>query len=196
MPPRLRGAKVWWFKVDTGRLQDWWARVEAGNWGGLHFQHAALCARRAWLFNSGVRVVNEHMRQAMSKHDTAYSRDKSTVGLMGLSPDRILWAEQIVEEHKTRRAHQDCARAQALFYAGGLSAATGTAWTARITDLTTRKKENLLFTSEALTWLEQLSDVLEAKTVLPPCVVIPACKACSYHQLCFGEANPSFDLEL
>lgn len=171
-------------------------RVENGNWGGLHFQHAALCARRAWLFSNGVRIVNEHMRQATSTHDAAYSRDHSTVGLLGLAPDRILWKERIVEEHKTRRAHQDCARAQALFYAGGLSAATAEPWTARITDLATRKKEVLPFTTEALSWLESLSDLLDQRLPPPPAVRIAACQSCSFRPLCLDHSHLDLEMEL
>lgn len=141
-------------------------------------------------------MVNEHMRQATRTHDAAYSRDKSTAGLLGLYPDRILWTERIVEEHKTRRAHQDCSRAQALFYAGGLSVATGQTWTARITDLATRKKENIPFTLDALVWMERLSDLLESSRPAPLVKKIAAYRSCSYQSLCFGESKSSLDLKV
>ena len=182
--------------MDIVLVRKWWDRVERGGWGGLHFQYAALCGRRAWLFGRGLRIVNEHMRQATQTHDAAYSRDASTVGLLGLAPDRILWSERIVEEHKTRRAHQDCARAQALFYAGGLVAATGQDWRARIVDLNTRKKEVLPFDETQLACLEELSDILEHTTKVPAIVPIAACKSCSYQTLCEPHKPTTLDLEV
>lgn len=182
--------------MDGKRLQRWWNRVTERNWGGLHFQHAALCARRAWLFSHGLRSVNEHMQTATQAHDSAYSRDRSTAGLLGLYPDRILWSERTVEEHKTKRAHQDCARAQALFYAGGLTAATGHPWLARVVDLSTRRKEDFLFTDQTLSWMERLAEQLEPHAIAPAAVKISACKSCSFNSLCLQGQEHHADMEL
>ena len=174
---------------DGERLAAWWALATRHGWGGLHFQHAVLCRRRAWLHAKGLSAVNERMRGALVAHEAAYSRDRSLTGLLGLAPDRILWRERVVEEHKQGKARHECAKAQALFYAGALSAATGTPWRARLISLSARTREEWPFDAAALAWMEELAHALLAvhqADDAPAVARHAACRPCSFLGLCWG----------
>ncbi|MEZ5535504.1 MAG: Dna2/Cas4 domain-containing protein [Thiolinea sp.] len=73
-------------------------RVERLNLHGLHFQHIALCERRAWMYLHKVNFAQWYSRvqSGNALHETSYQRDHSVRGLFGLAPDRIDWENCIV----------------------------------------------------------------------------------------------------
>lgn len=128
------------------------------------------------------------MNLANAAHEAAYSRDASLTGLLGLAPDRIDWRGRVVEEHKHGKADHECARAQCMFYAAALSAATDDVWTGRLISLSTRTRQEWRVDASVLGWLEELAGVLDGlqgQTVAPNASRISACALCSFAEVCW-----------
>ncbi len=90
--------KPWEWK----QARRFYKRVERLDLHGLHFQHIALCERRAWLYLHNVNFAHWHGRVALGtvRHAQAFKRDHSVVGLFGLAPDMVDWENCVVHENK------------------------------------------------------------------------------------------------
>jgi len=164
-------------------------RVERLGLHGLHFQHVALCKRRAWMYLHRINFAQWYHRVelGMVRHETSYARDHSVQGLFGLAPDRIDWNQHIVYENKGTGGAVEAADNQTAFYALMLSITTGVRWLAithilssrrhRKVELDDRRLEKLW---EALSELERLS----AMENVPLAQRIPLCATCSVAGFC------------
>lgn len=161
---------------------------------GLHFQHVALCHRRAWLHIQRIDYshTDERMKNGSALHDTHRVRDGSVDGLFGLSPDRIDWKERIVYEAKGSDGAKTAVSAQTAFYAVMLTAISGTIWRAK-TDLIKQRRHRDVLINTAM-----LDDLCLALGVLkkikrmrsaPTAKKIRLCEKCSYKGLCWGDTN-------
>jgi CRISPR-associated exonuclease Cas4 len=164
-------------------------RVERLGLHGLHFQHARLCARRAWMYMHGINFAQWYDRVATgtAKHVTSYVRDRSTQGLFGLAPDRIDWKHCIVYENKGTAGAVDAINAQTAFYAVMLSIATGKTWRAVTHILSTRQRREVGINEVQLQNLWETSVILENlanQTKVPKAERIPLCKTCSFANFC------------
>lgn len=108
-------------------------RVDRLELHGLHFQHVNLCERRAWMYLHRVNFAqwNSRVATGAAQQATHYKRDRSTVGLFGLAPDRVDWDQAIVFENKGTGGASGAVDRQVGFYALMLSLATGRNWTGR-----------------------------------------------------------------
>ncbi|SEH07171.1 CRISPR-associated protein Cas4 [Candidatus Venteria ishoeyi] len=164
-------------------------RVEHLELHGLHFQHIELCRRRAWMYLHRINFAQWHekVRTGTAKHSTSYARDKSTIGLMGLAPDRIDWQERIVYENKGTGGAVEASSNQTAFYAVMLSIATNQQWRAFIHVLSSRRKREVVLDAVRLESLWQASEILEALVAqkhVPATRRIGLCPSCSLQKFC------------
>jgi CRISPR-associated exonuclease Cas4 len=176
-------------------IQTWtnktafYARAERLDLHGLHFQHIALCQRRAWMYLHKINFAQWHekVRTGIAKHSTSYQRDKSTVGLLGLAPDRLDWQQRIVYENKGTGGAVEASSNQTAFYAVMLSISTGHDWTAFVHVLSTRRKRAVILDTARLDSLWQASlqlEILAAQDHVPTASKIPLCASCALQQFC------------
>lgn len=156
---------------------------------GLVFQHSVLCLRRAWFHLN--RIDYSHLDQRMQRgsvlHEVSKPRDKSVEGLLGLSPDRIDWANSVVYEAKGGSGAVKAVSAQTAFYALMLSAATNRIWGAA-NDLLDQKRTRKVHidTDIAEQMMMELERILEIKRSSRPPEVVrkQICSSCSYRFIC------------
>lgn len=79
-------------------------RVDRLELHGLHFQHINLCERRAWMYLHRINFAqwNAQVATGAAHQVTHYRRDRSTIGLFGLAPDRVDWENAIVSKTKAQ----------------------------------------------------------------------------------------------
>lgn len=164
-------------------------RVERLNLHGLHFQHVALCVRRAWMYLHKVNFAQWHNRvqTGTAKHTTSYQRDHSVRGLFGLAPDRIDWEQHIVYENKGTGGAVEASSQQTAFYAVMLSIRTGMQWQAFTHVLSTRKRRTVKMDEARLQKLWESALVLETlsqQEQVPPAQKIALCDSCSLAHFC------------
>lgn len=175
------------FQWDKAEL--FYQRIERLNLHGLHFQHIALCERRAWMYLHKVNFAQWYSRvqTGSAKHDTSYQRDHSVRGLFGLSPDRIDWETYTVYENKGTGGAVVASGNQTAFYALMLSISTGKRWQAYIHVLTSRRKRQVVMDDVQLKKLwdasERLQQLSEQESV-PKANKITLCKTCSVAAFC------------
>jgi len=164
-------------------------RIERLNLHGLHFQHLALCERRAWMYLHKINFAQWYSRvkTGSAKHSVAYQRDRSVRGLLGLAPDRIDWQQQIIYENKGTGGAVEAANQQTAFYALMLSIATDSQWRAVVHILSSRKKRDVLLDEKRLQCLWQASkqlEVLAQQEEVPFAPKISLCRSCSLQHFC------------
>lgn len=164
-------------------------RVERLGLHGLHFQHMALCERRAWMYMHRINFAQWYQRVEVGivRHETSYARDHSVQGLFGLAPDRIDWEHHVVYENKGTGGAVDAADNQTAFYAVMLSIATGVRWLAVTHVLSTRRHREVELDEKVLESLWEASEQLErlaAMGTVPRVPRIPLCTACSVARFC------------
>lgn len=169
--------------------ETFYQRVERLNLHGLHFQHVALCERRAWMYLHKVNFAQWYSRVQTGNalHATSYQRDHSVRGLLGLAPDRVDWAQAIVYENKGSGGAVEAASAQTAFYALMLSITTGRRWRAYTHVLTTRRKREVVMDEARLQALLAASERLEqlaAQETVPAARRIGLCQSCSLAAFC------------
>lgn len=164
-------------------------RIDRLNLHGLHFQHVNLCVRRAWMYLYRINFAqwNNRVATGLAHQSTHYKRDRSTVGLFGLAPDRLDWEQAIVFENKGTAGASGAVDRQVGFYALILSIATGRTWTGRVQVLTNRRWREVLLDPPLLDglWndslrLEQLAD----EPRVPKAPRIGLCTSCSLAPFC------------
>lgn len=176
-------------------VNDWrhktafYQRVERLDLHGLHFQHIELCERRAWMYLHRINFAQWHekVRIGTAKHATSYQRDKSTVGLFGLAPDRLDWDKRIVYENKGTGGAVEASNNQTAFYAVMLSIATKQQWQAFVHVLSSRRKREVVIDAARLDSLWQASERLEAlarQQTVPAAQKIGLCASCSLQKFC------------
>ncbi len=175
---------------DTAERRDaFFERVDRLNLHGLHFQHINLCKRRTWMYLHRINFAQWNSRVATgSAHQaTHYKRDRSTVGLFGLAPDRLDWDQAIVFENKGTGGASIAVDRQVGFYATMLSIASGRTWSGRVQILTNRRWREVLLDTKMLDglWhdslgLEQLGNASE----VPRVPRIGLCDSCSLAPFC------------
>jgi CRISPR-associated exonuclease Cas4 len=171
------------------RTAAFYERVDRLRLHGLHFQHVTLCERRAWLYLHQVNFAQWYSRvqTGTAKHDTSYARDRSTEGLMGLSPDRLDWENAVVYENKGTAGAKAASDNQTAFYAVILSIATGREWKAITHVLSTRRRREVVLDEKQLEQLWQASERLEMlmeQDSVPDVPKIPLCSKCSAAAFC------------
>ena len=121
-------------KFQWNRSKSFSERIDRLGLHGLHFQHINLCERRAWMYLHRINFAQWNRRVATgSAHQaTHYKRDRSTVGLFGLAPDRLDWDQAIVFENKGSGGASVAVDRQVGFYAAMLSIASGRTWSGRV----------------------------------------------------------------
>lgn len=164
-------------------------RVERLDLHGLHFQHVELCERRAWMYLQRINFAQWHERvqTGTAKHAASYQRDKTTVGLMGLAPDRLDWENRIVYENKGTGGAVEASSNQTAFYAVMLAIATGQAWRAFTHVLSSRRKREVVIDAARLERLWQASvrlEVLAQQQAVPTARKLGLCESCSLQQFC------------
>jgi CRISPR-associated exonuclease Cas4 len=177
--------KPWEWK----QARKFYERVERLGLHGLHFQHVALCERRAWLYLHNVNFAHWHGRVALGtvRHAQAFKRDHSVVGLFGLAPDMVDWENCVVHENKGTGGAVLAADSQTAFYALMLSITTGKCWRAKTHVLSTRKVRDVLLDDECLDRMYSYSlrlEVLSRQKDLPAAKRIPLCQTCSAAIFC------------
>lgn len=164
-------------------------RVDRLNLHGLHFQHVNLCKRRAWMYLHRVNFAQWNSRVATgSAHQaTHYKRDRSTVGLFGLAPDRLDWDQAIVFENKGTGGASVAVDRQVGFYAAMLSIADGRTWSGRVQVLANRRWREVPLDGpmlEAL-WDDSLElERLGKSEQVPLAPRIGLCASCSLAPFC------------
>ena len=171
------------------QAQAFYQRVERLNLHGLHFQHVALCERRAWMYLHKVNFAQWYSRVQTGNalHATTYQRDHSVRGLLGLAPDRIDWENAIVYENKGSGGAANASNAQTAFYARMVSITAGKRWQAYVHVLTTRKKREVVMDEARLQALWDASVRLEQLTEqesVPQAQKVGLCKSCSLAAFC------------
>jgi CRISPR-associated exonuclease Cas4 len=164
-------------------------RVDRLELHGLHFQHVNLCERRAWMYLHRVNFAqwNSHVATGAAHQATHYKRDRSTVGLFGLAPDRVDWEESIVFENKGTAGARGAVDRQVGFYALMLSVATGRTWAGRVQVLTNRRWREVVLDAAMLDGLWHDSGRLERLFDLdqvPDAPRIGLCASCSFAGFC------------
>lgn len=168
---------------------EFYERVERLKLHGLHFQHVALCERRAWMYLHNINFAQwyDRVETGTARHRVSYARDKSVEGLFGLSPDRIDWEKYIVYENKGTSGAVEASNNQTAFYAVMLSIATGRSWKAFTHILSTRKRREVFLDSNRLQKLWDASELLERLAGMqnvPTAPRIKLCKTCSLVAFC------------
>lgn len=164
-------------------------RVDRLNLHGLHFQHINLCERRAWMYLHRINFAqwNSRVATGLAHQETHYKRDRSTVGLFGLAPDRVDWEQAIVFENKGTGGAQLAVDRQVGYYAIMLSIATGRVWTGRVQVLTNRRWREVVLDASMLDGLWHDSLVLEQLSQtdqVPSASKIGLCASCSLAPFC------------
>lgn len=164
-------------------------RVDRLELHGLHFQHINLCERRAWMYLHRVNFAqwNSRVATGAAHQATHYQRDRSTVGLFGLAPDRVDWDQAIVFENKGTGGASRAVDRQVGFYALMLSIATGRVWTGRVQVLTNRRWRQVELVDELLSGLWDDSLRLERlfeRDRIPDAPRIGLCASCSLAAFC------------
>jgi CRISPR-associated exonuclease Cas4 len=164
-------------------------RVDRLELHGLHFQHINLCERRAWMYLHRINFAqwNAQVATGAAHQVTHYRRDRSTIGLFGLAPDRVDWENAIVFENKGTAGAQGAVDRQVGFYALMLSIATGNAWTGRVQVLTNRRWREVLLDDSLLDALWNDSRRLEALFTVEQVPAVPRiglCASCSLAAFC------------
>ena len=168
---------------------SFYERVDRLNLHGLHFQHVKLCERRAWMYLHGVNFAqwNEHVAVGTAKHLTSYARDRSTVGLFGLAPDRVDWENRIVYENKGTGGAVEASSDQTAFYALVLSIVSGEEWQAMTHILSTKRKRAVPLDEKRLQSLWESSlrlEELARQAEVPKASRIALCDTCSFALFC------------
>ena len=176
-------------KFQWNRSAAFFERVDRLELHGLHFQHVNLCERRAWMYLHRVNFAqwNSHVATGAAHQATHYQRDRSTVGLFGLAPDRVDWDQAIVFENKGTGGASGAVDRQVGFYALMLSIATGRAWTGRVQVLTNRRWRQVELGDELLSGLWDDSLRLERlfeSDRIPGAPRIALCASCSLAAFC------------
>lgn len=130
---------------------------------------------------------NTRVTTGLARQLTSYARDRSTVGLFGLAPDRIDWENRVVYENKGTGGAVDAVSEQSAFYALMLSIASGQIWKAATHILSTRRRREVVLDQVRLDSLWQSAERLEVLAALsrPPVVRrIPLCASCSFAAFC------------
>lgn len=171
------------------KAEAFYQRIEQLNLHGLHFQHIALCERRAWMYLHKVNFAQWYSRvqTGSAKHDSSYQRDHSVRGLFGLSPDRIDWANCTVYENKGTGGAVEASGNQTAFYALMLSISTGKRWNAYIHVLTSRRKRQVVMDKVQLQKLWDASvrlAQLGEQEAVPKASKIALCQTCSVAAFC------------
>jgi CRISPR-associated exonuclease Cas4 len=164
-------------------------RIERFGLHGLHFQHVALCVRRAWFYLHNINFAqwNERVARGAALHNTTYARDRSTVGLFGLAPDRIDWEKRIVYESKGTAGALEAVSDQTAFYAVMLSIASGFCWKAATHIVSSRRRREVVIDVARLDRLWRAAERLEALTLqatVPDAQRQRLCASCSFAKLC------------
>lgn len=164
-------------------------RVERLGLHGLHFQHVNLCQRRAWLYLHRINFAQWYARVATgaAQQATHYRRDRSTIGLFGLAPDRLDWDAAIVYEHKGSGGAALAVDRQVGFYALMLSIASGRTWRGRVQVLTNRRWREVALDAAMLAGLWENSLTLEGLSQsprVPAAGRIGLCASCSLAAFC------------
>jgi CRISPR-associated exonuclease Cas4 len=164
-------------------------RVDRLNLHGLHFQHVNLCERRAWMYLHRINFAqwNSRVATGLAHQVTHYKRDHSTVGLLGLAPDRVDWQQSIVFENKGTAGAPEAVDRQVGFYAVMLSMATGRTWIGRVQVLTNRRWRDVTLDKSMLQglWSDslQLEELSQMRRV-PSVPRIGLCASCSLAAFC------------
>ncbi|MEA3642359.1 MAG: Dna2/Cas4 domain-containing protein [Lamprobacter sp.] len=164
-------------------------RVDRLELHGLHFQHVNLCERRAWMYLHRVNFAqwNSRVATGTAHQATHYKRDRSTVGLFGLAPDRVDWKQAIVFENKGTGGASVAVDRQVGFYAVMLSIATERTWTGRVHVLTNRRWREVVLDASLLDGLWSDSLRLEHLTQVQRVPSVPRiglCASCSLASFC------------
>ena len=164
-------------------------RVDRLGLHGRHFQHVALCRRRAWMLLHHIHFAqwNERVARGLALHHTHHLRDRSVLGLQGLYPDRIDWERRLVYEHKGGAGAAQAVADQAGFYALMLTLATGEPWEARVRILPGPRERRIPLDEERLDRLRASSGALEALAAqpeIPAAQRLPLCHTCSLVTFC------------
>lgn len=176
-------------------VQEWeykalfYDRVDRLGLHGLHFQHVTLCERRAWMYLNNINFAQWYNRVQLgtAKHQTSYTRDKSVVGLIGLSPDRLDWKKHIVYENKGTAGAVEASNNQTAFYAVVLSIVTGQDWRACISILSSRRNRELKIDRhrlDRLLWASERLEALSNRVTVPHAPIISLCGKCSFAGFC------------
>lgn len=177
--------KQWEWK----QARKFYDRVERLGLHGLHFQHIALCERRAWLYLHNVNFAHWHSRVALGtvRHAHAFKRDHSVSGLFGLAPDMVDWENCVVHENKGTGGAVVAADSQTAFYALMLSIATGKLWRAKTHVLSTRKVREVVLDDTCLERMYEYVlrlETLSRQSEVPGAKRIPLCQTCSAAIFC------------
>lgn len=176
-------------RFQWNRSAAFFERVDRLELHGLHFQHINLCERRAWMYLHRVNFAqwNSRVATGAAHQATHYKRDRSTVGLFGLAPDRLDWKQAIVFENKGTGGAQGAVDRQVGFYAAMLSIATRRLWTGRVQVLTNRRGREVVLDSAMLEglWNDslRLEKLAQARRV-PIVSRIGLCASCSLAAFC------------
>lgn len=130
---------------------------------------------------------NSRVATGAARQATHYQRDRSTIGLFGLAPDRLDWKERIVFENKGTGGAPGAVGRQVAFYAAILSIATSQTWSGRVTILTNRRWREIRLDAAMLDDLWRDSERLEALTRtdrVPAATRIDLCATCSLASFC------------
>lgn len=141
------------------------------------------------MYLHGINFAQWYSRVALgtAKHLTSYQRDRSTIGLFGLAPDRIDWNEYIVHENKGSSGAVEASDLQSAFYALMLSISTRKYWKAMVHILSTRSKRIFELDENMLTELHRASlelDALARTSKVPAASRKKLCAACSFAIFC------------
>lgn len=174
-----------------GRIQQFSEKADKFEIGGLLFQHITICERRCWLIMNRLSFthLSEHIRLGTIRHENSHERDISTSGLMGISPDRIIWEESLVVEQKSSTSYLDATIHQAFFYALILSNSTKRIWGVRVNINPSKRNTDIVLNEEKLTKMENLLEKivhLKQEVKVPNAIRIPACSGCSESEFCWG----------
>ncbi len=164
-------------------------RVERLELHGLHFQHVNLCERRAWMYLHRVNFAQWNCRVATGTalQKTSYQRDRSTIGLFGLAPDRLDWDLAIVFENKGTGGASVAVDRQVGFYAAMLSIANGQTWSGCVQILANRRRRTVELDVPMLEglWNDSLKLERLARSEQVPCAPrIGLCASCSLAPFC------------
>jgi CRISPR-associated exonuclease Cas4 len=130
---------------------------------------------------------NSRVATGAAHQATHYKRDRSTVGLFGLAPDRVDWKQAIVFENKGTGGASGAVDRQVGFYALMLSIATDRVWSGRVQVLTNRRWREVLLDDALLDglWADSLKlERLFADERVPYAERIGLCASCSLAAFC------------
>ncbi|WP_035238581.1 Dna2/Cas4 domain-containing protein [Desulfobacter vibrioformis] len=168
---------------------EFYEEVDRLNLHGLHFQHIALCERRAWMYLHHINFAQWYgkVQTGSAKHAASYSRDRTTQSLFGLAPDRIDWENRVVYENKGTAGAVDASNDQTAFYAVMLSLTTNLEWRAVTHILSTRRRREVPLDARQLKRLRTSLERLKLLTSMekpPEARRIRLCAACSLAGFC------------